>query len=108
MWDDTRIKKHLQDRLIMLEQRLEEIEGGLRQPEDSDLEEQALHLDDHGVLETLARLNSMEIASIREALKRMDDGSYGNCAFCDRPIGRRRLSVLPQATACVRCARLAA
>ena len=108
MWNDTKIRKHLQDRLTTLEQRLDEIESGLRQPEDNDLEEQALHLDEHGVLESLARYSSEEIAAIREALKRIDDGSYGTCAACDRRIGRRRLRVIPQAAACVRCARLAA
>lgn len=39
----------------------------------------------------------------REALRRVNDGSYGDCGRCDRAIPRERLEVLPHARYCVPC-----
>lgn len=38
---------------------------------------------------------------IDEALERMDDGSYGTCQRCHRPIEAARLEALPYATLCI-------
>lgn len=40
---------------------------------------------------------------IVEALRRIQDGSYGTCTECDEPIGWGRLRAIPEATLCVRC-----
>jgi DnaK suppressor protein len=39
------------------------------------------------------------------ALERIDQGSYGTCADCGRPIGAARLDALPYTAQCVDCAR---
>lgn len=39
------------------------------------------------------------------ALQRVDDGSYGICAECDRPIAPERLDVMPATRWCVTCVR---
>jgi len=41
--------------------------------------------------------------SIDEALKRIEDASYGNCLQCRKPIARKRLAVLPQTELCIDC-----
>lgn len=46
------------------------------------------------------------IVALEVALRRMDDGEYGNCVECGEPIGARRLSIDPAAAKCVRCAAL--
>ena len=43
---------------------------------------------------------------IDAALERIDDGTYGVCAVCGRPIPAARLNVRPTATTCVGCANL--
>lgn len=49
--------------------------------------------------------NAREILGrIDEALDRINEGKYGICASCGRPIGRERLEALPYATLCIRCA----
>jgi len=108
MGDITRIRERLQTRLDMLQERLKEIEQLLCEPETDDLEEWASEWDDDNVLENLARMTREEIGLIRGALRRMEEGTYGRCEACQRPIGERRLRALPQAAACVRCARAAA
>lgn len=41
--------------------------------------------------------------SIDEALKRIEDASYGNCLQCRRPIAKKRLVALPQTELCIDC-----
>lgn len=40
---------------------------------------------------------------IDEALKRIDDGSYGNCLECEERIRVSRLKAIPWAELCIRC-----
>jgi DnaK suppressor protein len=40
----------------------------------------------------------------RHALDRIEDGSYGFCDSCSRPIGVERLEALPHTTTCALCA----
>lgn len=44
------------------------------------------------------------LQAVDAALARLDDGSYGTCASCGRPIVPDRLAAIPDATMCVACA----
>lgn len=43
------------------------------------------------------------IIEIDSALKRIQDGTYGTCASCGKPIPRERLEAAPEATQCIEC-----
>ncbi|MCX5716698.1 MAG: TraR/DksA family transcriptional regulator [Candidatus Omnitrophica bacterium] len=43
------------------------------------------------------------VYAIDEALKRIDDDSYGICFTCDKPITKKRLIAVPHAKYCVSC-----
>jgi len=43
------------------------------------------------------------IYEIDEALKRIEDGSYGLCFTCDKVISKKRLTVVPYAKYCIEC-----
>lgn len=45
------------------------------------------------------------IEDVERALARFDDGTYGLCESCERPIPFERLEAVPQARACVTCRR---
>ncbi len=45
----------------------------------------------------------VELARIDAALRRLDDGRYGDCLDCDEPIAAARLEANPTATRCVDC-----
>ena len=47
------------------------------------------------------------LAEIDSALARLDDGSYGICADCQKDIPPRRLEVYPFAVLCVQCQSMA-
>jgi DnaK suppressor protein len=51
----------------------------------------------------MAILSNLEeqISEVDEALKRVEDGSYGTCEACGKPIGDERLDVVPTARYCV-------
>lgn len=43
------------------------------------------------------------LRNINEALRRLEEGTYGYCEECGREIGIKRLKVLPFARYCVEC-----
>lgn len=43
------------------------------------------------------------LAQINEALRRINDGTYGSCEKCSASIPRERLEILPHARFCVPC-----
>jgi len=50
------------------------------------------------------RRRRLELQLIDAALRRIDDGSYGECPHCGEPIALKRLQVNPMATLCLKCA----
>ncbi len=40
---------------------------------------------------------------IDEALKRVEDGTYGYCLQCNKPIPKKRLAALPHGELCIEC-----
>jgi DnaK suppressor protein len=44
------------------------------------------------------------LAEIARAQQRLDDGSYGTCQRCGRPVGAERLAARPAAATCIGCA----
>lgn len=44
-----------------------------------------------------------ELVAVRAALERMDEGSYGDCTDCGKPVGAARLLAQPSAARCIGC-----
>lgn len=108
------------DRLIALGQRLEgdvsELQGeALRQTggeEAGSLSNVPLHPADLGtdtyeqeVATDLLGTERDNLVAVREALDRIEQGTYGRCKNCDREIPKQRLDAVPYATLCIDCAR---
>jgi len=104
MRDFTPYRKALLDRLGELDGRLREIEAELVAPAPSDWEERAVEREDDEVLESLGQSSGVEIARIRAALKRLREGTYGECVRCGAPISDARLAALPDTPFCRDCA----
>ena len=77
-----------------------------------DLSAYTVHMADMAA-DTYERELSMNIVSseqeilyqIDDALKRLDDGSYGVCQQCNAPIVMSRLKAVPYASLCIGCQR---
>jgi RNA polymerase-binding protein DksA len=54
---------------------------------------------------TLEENSEHVLAEIDGALRRIDEGSYGICTNCGKPIAEERLEALPWATLCIGCQR---
>lgn len=52
---------------------------------------------------TLLLMESETLKRIDDALRRLDDGTYGVCARCEEPIAEARLQALPFAELCRDC-----
>ena len=55
----------------------------------------------------LLEVESDELRAIDAAIERMNDGSYGTCQDCGKPIPRRRLQAVPYVVDCIDCRRAA-
>ncbi len=77
----------------------------------SELSNAPFHLGDMGTEEYLYDLNATLLANEQyiatessEALRRMEDGSYGTCESCGQKIAKARLEAIPYTRFCVKCA----
>lgn len=52
---------------------------------------------------TLEKSIREQLASVEHALQKFEDGTYGLCDNCGKPIPPERLEALPQATLCLDC-----
>jgi RNA polymerase-binding transcription factor DksA len=104
MLDTSEIKKTLEARLAALIEEAKEIDSELREPLDADSMERAVELEDDEVLEEIGHNAVIEIARIRDALHRIDDGTYGVCVSCGEDIKEARLKAVPYAPTCIKCA----
>lgn len=95
--------------------RLEEVRTGLESVTEeseeeslSELSSQDQHQADIGT-ETFDRERDMsileqvdaELADVSHALRRIDEGTYGTCEACGKPIGDERLEAVPAARFCI-------
>lgn len=58
-------------------------------------------LEDTGM--TVADIRRQQLTRMDEALRRLEDGTYGICEDCGEEIEEKRLEVVPYAPCCVAC-----
>ncbi|GAA2494422.1 hypothetical protein GCM10010276_38400 [Streptomyces longisporus] len=99
--DLAALRENLHEQRLFRQEQLQQLAGPVTSRTEDRLQQQAAsQIEVHIKLAASAR---MVLADVEAALKRMDDGSYGICHLCRRPIDRERLMIVPQARYCVRC-----
>ena len=73
-------------------------------PLDKDFAEQVVQMENDAVLAGIGEATAAELAQINRALAQLDQGSYGICSNCGKPISERRLQALPYSDRCITCA----
>lgn len=97
----------------ILESRHAELARVLRNREAIAIEKSADALDEvqHAAERELAIRNldreSGLFRQVRNALRRIDDGSYGVCQHCEEEINPKRLAAVPWTQYCIQCQELA-
>lgn len=103
--DMEALKEKLLARKRELEQELAEIaasdQGASRQSQD--IGDQVLSASMETLKVSLQDNEVAEYKRIIQALKMVQDGTYGICIDCDQPIAERRLLSYPNASRCLRC-----
>ena len=93
----------------MLEARQAEVSAGLRNREDIVIEKTPDALDEvqlAGERELAIRnldRDSIALRSVKGALARVADGTYGICLHCDEEIKPKRLDAVPWTKYCIKC-----
>ena len=105
MPDTAAFKARLEAQLEELEARQSRIADDLAEPLNPDSSEQAVEMEDDASLEGQGALVAKEIASVKRALARIEDGTYGECVRCGEDIAPARLDARPEAALCIDCAR---
>jgi RNA polymerase-binding protein DksA len=82
-----------------------------RSESNGDLSSMPIHMADLGSDNfeqefTLSLMQTEEgvLESIETALEKVEDGIYGMCEDCGNPISKARLTAIPYATMCIKCA----
>ncbi|HTM51834.1 MAG TPA: TraR/DksA family transcriptional regulator [Bryobacteraceae bacterium] len=102
-------KAELNKYKTLLETKQAELAGGLRNREGIAIEKTADALDEvqlAGERELAIRNLDREsnlLRSVRGALSRIADGSYGVCLHCEEDISPKRLNAVPWTAYCIKC-----
>ncbi len=72
-------------------------------PEDKDEVDQANADVEQSIRMQLKNRETFTLRKVNESLKKIDDGSYGECDSCGDQIELRRLMARPTATLCIAC-----
>ena len=100
------IKKKLEgQRAELLAEAGETISGGLKPEKENyaDLGDQASAESDRNLLLRLRGREQRLLKKIDEALKRIEDGTFGICEECGEKIAVKRLQARPVTTLCIDC-----
>ena len=102
----TFFKELLEGRLRVLLEEAGKTASGMRQDSNGDFPDPT----DRASLESdrnfLLRIKDRErklILKVKEALDRIDNGTFGICESCGRPISEKRLLARPVTTQCIDC-----
>lgn len=60
-------------------------------------------LQNQAMTRNLREREEVKLGSLLQALRRIEQGTYGLCAQCGRPIPVARLEVFPETVTCVEC-----
>ncbi len=111
---DTSVKSHLASLRHSLESSLSALQAellaaqrargaALDEPEAGDTKELADRQQHEELDEAQEHRELDALAAVEAALRRLDDGSYGDCIDCGEPVGLARLQLLPAASRCAAC-----
>lgn len=98
------LEQSLRRKLEELQRRLASIKADAGQEHSPDSEEQAQERENDEVVDAIGDETRQSIREINQALRRLEEGSYGVCESCGQAIAAARLQALPEATRCIECA----
>ena len=86
------------------ETRIDKIEDHIQNPQDdlnAHWEDQAISYRQNDMRKNLMGEARQSLIYVDNALSRIENGTYGECEVCSKPIEEKRLEALPYATLCM-------
>jgi len=104
------LRARLESELKRLTEEMEQLKSSMRPADErregspfGKREEEATESYELELRLTLEKSIREQLAAVEHALKKFEDGTYGLCDNCGKPIPPERLEALPQATLCLDC-----
>lgn len=101
---DKKVFQHLIEMEEDLSTRLDRLTANLTASHSADSSEQAIERENDEVVEQLREDVTVELMQVQNALQRLKNGAYRECAKCGEEISSARLEALPYSTLCIKCA----
>lgn len=109
--DLVEMKRRLEEKRAEVQRNIERLTSTRTPPEDAiqaidgtiEREEQAVDLEETDIEQAILANERALLNEVEQALKRIEDGTYGICTNCGRPIPEKRLEALPWASLCLDC-----
>ncbi len=98
-----RNKKILENRLKELETELDKVADSLKSGRKKEIIDKAAKSESALIQGMEYERKSKEMHAIRNSMKRIKDGTYGECINCGKIIDRKRLEIKPTAKFCITC-----
>lgn len=108
--DMQKIKAQLEAKQVELQQQIAGLTEAYPQPVDpieasegpQDFEETAVDFLETQQEQSIMVNEQALLSEVQDALKRIEQGTYGTCVVCGQPIPEKRLEALPWAARCVK------
>ena len=97
-------REQLEQQKAELSERVDNIRADIGRGLDADSAEQATQLENSEVLNALVQEGEQELAQVKSAMLRIDDGTFGACTACGEMISDERLNARPYSGECISCA----
>jgi len=106
--DTTTARKHLEQTRDELDRSIMVLQGDRPLEERSaeypqDPADAGSNLSEAERVEAVLSVAKQQLAEVLDALHRIDEGSYGTCVDCGKPVPEGRLEAKPEAARCVAC-----
>ncbi|WP_176086836.1 TraR/DksA C4-type zinc finger protein [Martelella sp. HB161492] len=102
--DSSVYKDRLLQRKHEILGRLTKIDSDLGRMKNPDSAERATEAENDEVLEEFGQVGADEMRAIDAALERIEEGTFGICVNCGKPISSERLEAVPYTPFCKKCA----
>lgn len=101
--DDTTVRKRLEGMMADLQRSISVLKGDPVAVRDRSAADAGADLTDADRNEAMLEVATAQLAAVSEAIKRLDEGRYGLCVDCGKPVPEGRLEARPEAERCVQC-----
>jgi DnaK suppressor protein len=92
------VRASLEDERAQLSEQLNELAGG---DFDDNFADSAQVAAEQGEVQALAGSLKEQLDAVEGALRKLDDGTYGVCERCGKPISEARLEAMPASRFCI-------